>query len=250
MNNLTKIVKGTLFGTLLIASTVTGVMAEDGAKFKVRIENISKGEVLKLSNGGTAPFALSPGMWVVHKGNVTLFTADEKDRRKGLEAQAEDGNPAILAESLEGQKGVISTGTFNTPVEAKDPGPIVPGGAYEFTFTAVPGARLSFVLMFGQSNDLFYALKDQGINVYDDKKPISGDITSKVILWDAGTEVNQEPGSGPDQAPRQSAPNTGASENGVVRQVKDTKDGFTYPKTEDVMRVTITPEGNWKSSKR
>ncbi|HSE83542.1 MAG TPA: spondin domain-containing protein [Thermodesulfobacteriota bacterium] len=250
MNNFTKVVKGTLFGALLIASTVTGGMAEEGAKFKVRIENISKGEILKLSNGGSAPFALSPGMWVVHTGNDPLFTADEKDRGKGLEAQAEDGNPEMLVKSLEGQKGVMSTGIFNTPVGAKDPGPIVPGGAYEFTFTAVPGARLSFALMFGQSNDLFYAPEDKGINLFDGKKPISGDITSEVTLWDAGTEVNQEPGSGPDQAPRQSSPNTGANENGVVRQIKDVKDGFTYPKTEDVMRVTITPEGSWKSSKR
>ncbi len=250
MNNFTKAVKGTLFGALFIASTVTGVMAEEGAKFKVRIENISKGEVLKLSDGGSAPFVLSPGMWVVHKGNAPLFTTDEKDRGKGLEAQAEDGNPAMLVESLKGQKGVMSTDIFNTPVGAKDAGPIVPGEAYEFTFTAVPGARLSFALMFGQSNDLFYAPEDKGINLYDGKRPISGDITYKVILWDAGTEVNQEPGSGPDQAPRQSASNTGADENGVVRQIEDVKDGFTYPKTGDVMRVTITPEGSWKSSKR
>lgn len=250
MNNFIRIVKGTLFGAFLMVSTVTGVMGEDGVKCKVRIENISKGEVLKLSDGGTAPFALSPGMWVVHKENAPLFTTGEKDRGKGLEAQAEEGNPAMLVESLKGQKGVMSTGIFNTPIGANDPGPIVPGGAYEFTFTAVPGARLSFALMFGQSNDLFYSPKDKGINLYDGKKPISGDITSKVILWDAGTEVNQEPGAGSDQAPRQSAPNTGASENGVVRQIKDVKDGFTYPKTADVMRVTITPEGNWKSSKR
>jgi hypothetical protein len=42
-----------------------------------------------------------------------------------------------------------------------------------------------------------------------------------VILGDAGTEVNQEPGTGPDQAPRQKAPNIGMAENGVVRSVQD-----------------------------
>jgi hypothetical protein len=69
-------------------------------------------------------------------------------------------------------------------------------------------------------------------------KPIQGDITHTLVLWDAGTEVNQEPGAGSDQAPRQKAPNTGAAENGVVRPVRDQ---FTYPNTLDVLRVTITP---------
>lgn len=57
------------------------------------------------------------------------------------------------------------------------------------------------------------------------------------MLWDAGTEVNEEPGVGPNQAPRQPAPNTGPSEHGVVRPVRD---GYTYPATAEVIRVTIT----------
>ena len=69
-------------------------------------------------------------------------------------------------------------------------------------------------------------------------KPIQGDITHTLVLWDAGTEVHQEPGAGPDQAPRQKALNTGSAENGVVRPVRDQ---FTYPNTLDVLRVTITP---------
>ena len=54
----------------------------------------------------------------------------------------------------------------------------------------------------------------------------------------AGTEVNEEPGFGPNQAPRQSAPNTGASEKRAVGKVKD---GFKYPRVSDVLKVTITP---------
>jgi len=67
-------------------------------------------------------------------------------------------------------------------------------------------------------------------------------VTSQLILWDAGTEVNQEPGFGPDQAPRQKAPNTGKDEREAIRPVKDVKDGFTYPSVAAVIRVTITPE--------
>ena len=72
---------------------------------------------------------------------------------------------------------------------------------------------------------------------------MSGDITSLIYLWDAGTEVNQEPGLGPDQAPRQNAPNTGASERKAVQLAKDVRDGFNYPKVSGVLRVTITPAG-------
>jgi hypothetical protein len=99
--------------------------------------------------------------------------------------------------------------------------------------------RLAFVAMFGQSNDLFYAPKES-IALFDVKgAPVTGDVTDKFLLWDAGTEVNQAPGIGPDQAPRQNAPNTGTAENGVVRLVKD---GFRYPETKDVLRITITLE--------
>jgi hypothetical protein len=43
------------------------------------------------------------------------------------------------------------------------------------------------------------------------------------MMWDAGTEVDQEPGIGSDQGPRQKAPNTDKAENGVVHKVQDCK---------------------------
>ena len=57
--------------------------------------------------------------------------------------------------------------------------------------------------------------------------PVTGDITSSISLWDAGTEVNQEPGAGADQAPRQSGPNTGAAEMAGVDLISN-RDSFTY----------------------
>ena len=72
-----------------------------------------------------------------------------------------------------------------------------------------------------------------------DGNPLAGDITEKLLLWDAGTEVNQAPGVGDEQAPRQKMPETGKAENGVVRLVND---GFVYPNTKDVLRVTITAQ--------
>jgi hypothetical protein len=62
-----------------------------------------------------------------------------------------------------------------------------------------------------------------------------------MILWDAGTEVNEEPGIGPSQGPRQKAPNTGETENGVVRNAKDVKYGAAFANVSSVMRIAIKP---------
>ena len=59
-----------------------------------------------------------------------------------------------------------------------------------------------------------------------------------VLLWDAGTEVNELPGIGPNQAPRQAGADTGDTENGAVRQVND---GYGYPDVDQVIRITLTP---------
>ena len=56
-------------------------------------------------------------------------------------------------------------------------------------------------------------------------------------MWDAGTEANEEPGTGPNQAPRQSVANTGpADEMATVRPVDD---GFSYPDVADLVKVYI-----------
>jgi hypothetical protein len=79
-----------------------------------------------------------------------------------------------------------------------------------------------------------------GIALFARGKPIRGDITSRFQLWDAGTEVNEEPGFGPHQAPRQAGANSGPSEHKPVRLVAEVKDGFSYPSTDQVIRVTVT----------
>lgn len=130
-------------------------------------------------------------------------------------------------------------GVFNTPAGANGPGPIGPGGAYEFSFTARPGMRLSIVTMFGQSNDWFYAPQRQGIDLFRNGKPISGDITAEFMLFDAGTEADEEPGVGANQAPRQTGPNTGAAENGKVHPAKTSS---FFSRNGELFKITITPE--------
>jgi hypothetical protein len=237
-----KFAAGIALAFALVIGVQTNVLAFGRVKnqktFKVRIENISAADGVITEGGAKYPFALSPGLFVVNHRKNYFFNIGEK-ADQALEAQAEDGNPEFLSKKYLTKVGSVFMGIFNTPVGSDKASPILPGGAFEFSFTANIGMRLSLITMFGQSNDLFYAPK-QAIDLFDeDGNPLTGDITDRLLLWDAGTEVNQAPGLGDEQGPRQKMPNTGKAENGNVGLVKD---GFTYPNTKDVLRVTITAE--------
>src|SRR6516164_5896378 len=156
-----------------------GVSAQADEIFTVRIENVSAKDALKLSNGKTEPVGVAPVLYVIHTNRAPLFTSGEPDRGKGLEALAEDGPTGPLEKSLKGQPGIIHVGSTDTPVGASGPGDIEPGGAFEFT--AKPGERLTIATMFVQSNDLFYAPREEGIALFDASgKPIAGDVTSQI----------------------------------------------------------------------
>jgi len=235
-------------GTVVLLPTET-VLAEEGddkmdegVTFLIRIENISGDSDLP------TPFA--PGVWVLHSEPGPLFITGEADKGYGLEALAEDGDPSALAEALNGMG--LHAGVFNTPVGADGPGVVLPGsagmmgamppgGAYEFEVKATPDTPyLSFATMFVQSNDLFVGPGEAGIALFDmDGMAMEGmqDVTADLELWDAGTEFNEEPGVGPDQAPRQSGANTGRPEIGGTVRVVD--DGYSYPNASALVKVTI-----------
>ena len=205
-------------------------LAEDGAVSGLNAE-------LENRTGLTSPIA--PGVYAVHSGSSVLFTSGSMDRGEGLEALAEDGDPSSLATAVAARADVMNSGAFNTPDGAAGPAPAFPGDDYVFTFSAMPGSRLSLATMLVQSNDLFFAPADAGLALFDAGGiPVAGDVTGEIFLWDAGTEVNEFPGVGPNQAPRQGGANTGADEAGDVTQVDD---GFAYPQVNEVVRVTITP---------
>jgi hypothetical protein len=226
-----------------------GAMAQGApaaTTFTIRVENISQGEVLKLSTGKTAPFVSAPVLWAVGTGaSNPLFVGGKPDAGQGLETLAETGNPARLAGSIKTAAGIVAVGAAARPLGAATDGPLTPGQAYEFEITASPGQTLSVAWMFGQSNDLFYS-NDRPIALFDAAgKPVTGDMTAQLSLWDAGTEVNEEPGLGANQGPRQASPDAGTVEHGSVVHVHDR---FHYPRTGDVLRVTITPSGSAMSA--
>ena len=183
---------------------------------------------------------LAPGVWAVHTTRANpIFTRGAVDAGEGLEALSEDGGPGDLAAAVAGKDGIVASGVFNTPDGADGPGALTPGGSYSFNVTARPGDFLAFATMSVQSNDLFFAPGGAGIALFSGGRAKTRNVTGRVGLWDAGTEVNQVPGLGADQAPRQAGPNTGDDEGGVVQLVND---GFSYPKTGSVLHVTITPQ--------
>ncbi|NQW17690.1 MAG: hypothetical protein HQ478_09410, partial [Chloroflexi bacterium] len=187
--------------------------------------------------GVTSP--LAPGAYVVHSSADPIFTAGQTDRGEGLEGLAENGGGDALAMAISGNEGISAAVGFAATANTGQPGPLFPGDAYEFTFKAISGERLSFATMFVQSNDLFFSSDSTGIALWnDDGSAVSGDITSQIMLWDAGTEVNEAPGVGPNQAPRQSAIGEGVQESSAIELVSD---GYSYPDTDKVIKVTITP---------
>jgi hypothetical protein len=222
------------FHPLMMARTPQAAMS----RFKVRIENRSRPAGFVASNGTQWTLTFSPGVWVLHDRVEPLFARGEQDWGLGFEAIAEEGNPIYIAKALRGQAGVIASGVFDTAIKAKAPGSIGPGQAFEFTVRAALGQRLSFVTRFAPSNDWFYAPTGEGIALFDSsRKPIQGDVTAQVFLWDNGTELDEEPGSSSTQQPRQKELNQGIDENGVVQRI--TKAPFA--EVSPMMRVTITP---------
>ena len=192
---------------------------------------------------------LSPGVWAVHKEDaMPLFTSGEPDRGLGLEGIAEDGSAAELGGNLPGVAGVGSSAVFNTPVGTDMPSPIGPGGSYAFTVMAKPGYNLSLATMFVQSNDLIYTFEDDGLPLFKDGAPVSGDVTDYVLLYDVGTEIDEFPGAGLNQVIRQSGPDAGDADddNRLGRVTADGQtvaaDGFVYPATKSIIKVTVIPE--------
>lgn len=141
---------------------------------------------------------------------------------------------------------VLRGGTQATKTTLVD-GPAAPGEAYQLRFTAAPGQSISFATMLRESNDWFFATGPDGIPLFEGGVAVSGDVTSFVQLWDAGTELDQEPAVGDATGVRQLTRDAGEPDpDSVVREVPevvqlDTGTAFTRPSVPQMIRVTLTP---------
>ena len=98
--------------------------------------------------------------------------------------------------------------------------------------------------MFGQSNDWFYAFSSGGLSLFNGDNPIDGDQSGHLILYDAGTELDEMPGLGVTQKPDH--PNTidvGPPDLvDTITNAMSRHTSFIIPATNSVIKITITAE--------
>ena len=207
--------------------------------FDVSIKNVS----------GSLAMSFAPGIFAAHtdpaafyaEGHPRLFAEGRPHLGNGLEALAEDGDPGPIwmfiatAGYMVEPRQTTKFGIFDTPVDRREPGSLLPGSTYAFTvITDQSAPHLSLALMLRPSNDWFVATPARGVSLFQaDGTPIAGAIP--VHLYDAGTEEDEPFAAGAHQLPRQSAPNSGlADDETTVRRVE----GMA---AQDWIEVTVTP---------
>ena len=232
--------------------------ADDAARaeatFTVTVENVSTPGLLSTDRAmGAVP--LSPGTYVTFRGDDPSFTPGEL-ADSGTRLIAEDGFPAPMPfimdrtelEILQGAPDAVEVGVFSSPGGTPDVPALFPGETASFSFTASEGERLQIETMFVQSNDWFLAFGDGGLDLFDDEgNPVSGDVTDRIALYDAGTEIDAAPGEGPTmppgavQKPVQDpmATDVGTDESEPIQLARGRHPDFTIPANSEVIRVTV-----------
>lgn len=254
-------------GTATMEEGMTGTesmddegMNSDPTTITVRVENVASSDFYGSETSTSGAIWITPGAYAVHTADNPIHT-DGEEASEGLEALAEAGKAtgfedgSGLVDELSGMdddSGVVSSGSYDPDDTVEDPNdpmgevpganPIAPEGAFEFDIEAEPGDKLSLASMFVPSNDIYFAPGSDGISLWpEDGDPVDGDVTDSIELWDAGTESNQAPGEGADQAPSQESPDQGDDEGGVIQLLEDVDDGYDYPDVSDAIQVTLTP---------
>jgi len=158
------------------------------------------------------------------------FIACKKDNNSpGLQSTT------ITVENVLKAQPLVESGTFQG---TGTPPLILPGQSVTITFSAAKGEALSFVTMYGASNDLFFAPSNPGIAVYDNSgNPIEGDVSEQIKLWDNGTRVNQAPGAG--------VMHPGVAETKNVAEVNGTDaQGNHFLPASQLVKATLVYNGN------
>lgn len=236
----------TLLLLLLAACGVDGDSAEEtaaeaapeAAVLRFTLANIAAPGSLATSAGPTE-IALAPGLLVVHAPGAGPLVVGASAHGTGLEALGEDGDPTALLAELDARDDVrkvvvIATRSGDDYATA----PIHPGEAASGSALVDPADEITVLSMFGQSNDVMVATASGGVVVFDAVGPVLGELP--LALYDLGTERNQEPGAGADQAPRQAGANTGEAEDGVVSEVVGAdSEGWTWPAAATFATLTV-----------
>ncbi len=213
--------------------------SSDQFRFRLRFENRSHWCPL------VTP--ITPGVWATHAGRAVFFERGTPDRGEGLELLAEAGGPRPLLDSVRQRPEVGAADLWRTPYPMRSPdddgAPARPGQAYVAEIVADRAhPRLSFVTMLAETNDVFVAPDEDGVPLFDeDGVPLPArELGPELQLWNAGTEHDEPPGMGLDQAPREGTVVQGARESVVRRFRQPTR---AMPLVDRLIDVRVTAEG-------
>ncbi len=166
-------------GVSLVAAAAVAALAwalparaEQGgnAVYQVTVTNLAAGQLL------------SPPLVVTHSSDLEVFAVGEK-ASDGIRTIAEEGNPAVLAQMLEGRPEVGMVATASAPVHrVNGPGP----STLMLTVESRGADRLSVAMMLGCTNDGFTGLSS--VRLSRSFVP----TTYYVAGLDAGTEANNQ----------------------------------------------------------
>ena len=151
------------FAFAAAATLLAGAALAQASDLKVTITNITKGQ------------PLSPPVVVSHRDSVALAEAGET-ASDGIRIVAEDGDPAPLAQALEGLREVRDVAVAG--------GPVFPGESTTLYLRARGSDVISAVGMLINTNDAFFFLDSYAV------PRRSGSVG--VAAWDSGTEANSE----------------------------------------------------------
>jgi len=207
--------------------------------FTITVTNVSDATTLQVGAMPDRTAPISPGLWAIFDSG-TLFDVGQP-ASLGTQRLAEEGMPEIKTSEIAAADWVDQHGEFSAPGGIN--GPVIGAGeSATFTFEARPDQKLQIMTMFGQSNDWFYAFGNGGLDLFNGNDAVSGDVSSKIVLYDAGTELDEMPGLGLTQKPDH--PTTidvgpvdpvNFIQAAVVRHPT-----FIIPPTTGVIRVTVS----------
>ncbi len=142
--------------------------------YEVTITNLTPGQ------------PITPPLLVTHSKDVGIFTPGEMASEQ-LQQLAENGNPELLVEMLQGKTGILDIVQGTTPlVPANDPGETGLGYSETFTISSEGNMRyLSFASMLVCTNDGFTGVDSVKLPFYKEK-------TIYAKAFDARTEMNTE----------------------------------------------------------
>lgn len=171
------------------------------------------------------------------KDNLNDQSVNNDLKKAELPDAIPSGSYTVMVENVSTNYMFFESGVSSIPEGASVAGPAHPGESFKFSFHAGPNHKLSFATMYGFSNDGFYAPSGDGISLFSNATtPVTGDITSQVMLWDAGTEMNQMPGAG--------NMHDGADTQDVVQLMSAVGDGYNYGTVATNLKVTLEYNGN------